>query len=581
LDNLVLIRVAAALRTSLARAVLRDVKEESRHRSRWIFELPQGTRSVLISLRPELPWIGRPAGRPVAGATHPNAVGAQARKLLRGAVLATVSKPTADRIVRLEFAEGHAVIVELATHGANLILLDERGRTLAAARRPKSSQKRLEPGTEYAPPPIPARLRVPFGESAEEIDRGLARLESEGESIFEALRRHFFGIGSEGARLVVAEARVTRRSAGTVLAERLQRLEQGQDDPVIAYAGDPLEAAERGELVTDDVALLPWTPHGATAAAEGLIRRSDAAATAGLYHESLARARIVDLRAEGLRALLDKERVRVRGAEQKAENDLESFEDPERHRLWGEALLAGLGRARRAGQTAWVPDPYASDGSEVPIPVPPGCSLQEAAAAHFRQHRRAKRGLQQADERRQSLGQQGARLDRLAVRFETVRGLDAVEELEGAMRSEGIPVGLQATRRAREKARVDRPRLEGVRIYATDDGLTLLVGRGARDNHRLTFKLSAPDDFWFHAQGCRGAHVILRNEERLAEPPVASLRQAAAAAAWFSEAREQDRVDVQWTRRKNVRKPRTAPLGTVVIKRFKTARVRPGLPGDA
>jgi predicted ribosome quality control (RQC) complex YloA/Tae2 family protein len=580
LDNLVLIRVAAALRDSLARAVLRDVKEESRHRSRWIFDLPQGTRSVLISMRPELPWIGRPAGRPLAGVTHSNAVGAQARKMLRGAVLARVSKPTADRIVRLEFADGHAVIVELATHGANLILLDQRGRTLATARRPKSSQKRLEPGTEYMPPPIPAWLTVPFGESAEDIDRRLAKLESEGEGTFEALRRHFFGIGSEGARLVVGEAQVTGRSAGTVLAERLQRLEQGQDDPVIACERDPLEAAERGELVPGDVALLPWTPQEVSAKAEGLIRRPDAAATAGLYHESLARARIVELRAEGLRTLLDKERERVRGAEQMAENDLESFEDPERYRRWGEALLAGLGRARRAGQSAWVPDPYASDGTEIPIPVPPGTSLQDAAAGHFRQHRRANRGLQHAGERKRSLGQRRARLERLAVRFEVARGLDAVEELEAAMRSEGIPVGLQVTRRAREKARLDRPRLEGVRIYTTNDGLTLLVGRGARDNHRLTFKLAAPDDFWFHAQGCRGAHVILRNEERLAEPPEASLRQAAAAAAWFSEAREQGQVDVQWTRRKNVRKPRTSPLGTVVIKRFKTTRVRPGVPGD-
>jgi predicted ribosome quality control (RQC) complex YloA/Tae2 family protein len=169
----------------------------------------------------------------------------------------------------------------------------------------------------------------------------------------------------------------------------------------------------------------------------------------------------------------------------------------------------------------------------------------------------------------------------MAVRFEATRGLASVEELEAAMRSEGIPVGLQATRRARERARLDRPRLEGVRIFTTDDGLTLLVGRGARDNHRLTFKLAAPDDFWFHAQGYRGAHVILRNEERLASPPEASLRQAAATAAWFSEARGQDQADVQWTRRKNVRKPRTAPLGTVVIKRSKTVRVRPAVPGDA
>jgi predicted ribosome quality control (RQC) complex YloA/Tae2 family protein len=578
LDNLVLIRVAAALRASLARSVLRDVKEEGHDRSRLIFEVPEGTRSVVISLRPELPWIGRPAGRPVTGGRHSSPVGTLARKLLRGAVLETVSKPSCDRVVRLEFADGHTLVAELATHGANLILLDGRGRTLATARRPRSSHQRLAQGTDYTPRPLPRRLTVPFGKRADEIDSVLENLAAEGESTFEGLRRHLFGVGTAGANLVVAEARATGRSAGDVLDEHLQRLEQGLDDPVISGPEDLLNAAERGELAPDELTLLPWKPVDAAGGGKSLIERADAAATAGLYHEALERAQIVAARAQGLRDLLRKERERVWGAEQKAARDLESFEDPERYRCWGEALLAGLGQARRVGEAVRVPDPYAVDGGETLVPAAPGISLQEVAAAHFRRHRRAKRGLEHADERRRTLRERGVRLERLAGRFEVARSFVAIEELEAAMRSEGIPVGLQATRRAREKARQDKPRLEGVRIYATNEGLTLLVGRGARENHRLTFKLASPDDFWFHAQGCRGAHVILRNEERLTAPPDASLRQAAAAAAWFSEAKSQDRVDVQWTRRKNVRKPRSAPLGTVVLKRFKTVRVSPTEP---
>jgi len=578
LDNLVLIRVAEALGASLGRSVLRDVRDESHHRSRWIFEVPEGTRSLLISLRPELPWIGRPAGRPVASGNHSSPVGALARKLLRGAVLETVSKPTFDRVVRLDFADGHAVIAELATHGANLVMLDAQGRTLATARRPRSAQERLAQGAVYASPRLPARLTMPFGKTAGEIDRLVEDLDAQGESAFEALRRHFFGIGTAGANLVVDEARETARSVGTVLAERLLRLERGQDDPAISGPEDLLKAAEDGRLSSDDVTLLPWTPRETAAGDASLVQRADASATAGLYYEALERAQIVETRAAGMRELLRKERDRVWGAEQKAESDLESFEDPERYRRWGEALLAGLGRARRAGEAVRVPDPYSSDGGELLVPAEPGLSVQEVAAAHFRRHRRAKRGLEQAEARMRSLGERRARLERLADKFDDTSGLDAIEDLAAAMRSEGIPVGLQATRRSRETARLDRPRLEGVRIFTTDDGLTLLVGRGARENHRLTFKLASPDDFWFHAQGCRGAHVILRNEERLKEPPESSLRQAAAAAAWFSEAQSQEWADVQWTPRKNVRKPRAAPMGTVVVKRSKTARVRPAEP---
>lgn len=115
-------------------------------------------------------------------------------------------------------------------------------------------------------------------------------------------------------------------------------------------------------------------------------------------------------------------------------------------------------------------------------------------------------------------------------------------------------------------------------MFLSKDGEAVLVGKTGRDNQRLTFKLASPEDFWFHALGVPGAHVIVRNERRRRRPGESTLVEAAEAAAWFSEAREQPRADVQWTRRKYVRKQRGAPAGTVRVKRFDTVRVRPRLP---
>jgi predicted ribosome quality control (RQC) complex YloA/Tae2 family protein len=106
-----------------------------------------------------------------------------------------------------------------------------------------------------------------------------------------------------------------------------------------------------------------------------------------------------------------------------------------------------------------------------------------------------------------------------------------------------------------------------------------MVGKSGRDNHRLTFKLAHPEDFWLHALGVPGAHVVVRNPRRQTHPSPATLSEAAEAAAWFSEAREQPQVDVQWTRRKYVRKIRGASPGTVRVKRSETVRVRPRRPG--
>ena len=147
--------------------------------------------------------------------------------------------------------------------------------------------------------------------------------------------------------------------------------------------------------------------------------------------------------------------------------------------------------------------------------------------------------------------------------------------LEGEMRKEGLPVGLVGpTRAARVAASVVAPKLEGVRMITSSDGWTILIGRSGRDNDRMTFKLAAPDDIWLHAAGVHGAHVIIKNPDRSATVPPATLAEAARFALWFSDARSEAGADVHWTRRKNVRRAKGGAPGRVVLKRFETLRVR-------
>lgn len=569
-----LIRVAATLDSSLRGAVLRDLRLEAAARFRLVFEAGEGFRSIVASLRPEQPWVGRPAlrFRPAPGEGSPFA--ALARKVLLGSVLERVTKVGADRVLRLSFAEGHSLVAELATHGANLVLVDSAGLILGWARRPRRAAARLALSIAYRPPDLPSRTLVPFGCAAETIDRYLAECETEGESPFEALRRRVFGVGTEAARLVLDEVRVAGRTPGRVLADRLAALERGDLDPRIDAPEDPLGAVRRGALDPRAIHLLPWDPGPLRDGGGVLLRPGDAAATAGLYHEALEAQAWLAERGAALVALLGRERERLANAERRARSDTESFRDPARYRRWGEALLAGLSRARREGDRAVVPDPY-DESVDLAVPLTPGRTLQQSADDHFRAHRRALRGAEQAAARGREVAARRARLDELHARFADAASEEELDALESAMREAGIPVGLERARRSSEPIRSARIRLEGVRVFRTSDGLTVLVGRSARDNQRLTFGLAGPEDFWFHAAERRGAHVVLRNDERLKRPPQSSLGEAAALAAWFSEGREEERVDVRWTRRRFVRRARGAPPGTVLLKRFETLRVRP------
>ena len=63
------------------------------------------------------------------------------------------------------------------------------------------------------------------------------------------------------------------------------------------------------------------------------------------------------------------------------------------------------------------------------------------------------------------------------------------------------------------------------------DGFEILVGRAARDNDDLTFKVARPQDLWLHASGYAGSHVVIRQPEDGSEVPRQVIQQAAQLAA--------------------------------------------------
>jgi len=573
MDNLVLIRVAAVLSRALERGVLEDIGAEGLHRFRLGFGTERGRATLVVSLRPELPWIGRPS-RPRRGAwRREEPFAAQCRRTLQRAVLRAVEKLGPERSIMLRFGDGHALVAELATHGANLVLLGAGDEVLGAARHPRAARERLEPGKVYRPRDLPRGLVDPYGADAEFLDGVLERSMRDGESLVESIRRKLFGIGTAAAELVVAESRNTGRSPGSILSERLRALELGQLDPVVVGPLDPASPSADGVDV-EAVRLLPWEP----LVCERALKLDDAAATAGLYHEAVELAAKVAQRLEALRSILDKETERLLGVENKVSADLRGFDDPDRLRRWGEALLAGLHAAERFGEQVRVPDPY-DPGSRLVIPAPGGLSLPQVADLHFRAHRRARRGRDAARRRLEAVAARRVRLDRLRQVAAEARGSEGARDLEESMRAERIPVGLAKPRRRRE-APDPVVRVEGVRMFTGPEGETILVGRTGQANDRLTFKVAAPEDFWLHVHDRPGAHVVIRNPDGRAKPARATLEQAAILAAWFSTGREDTGVDVHWTRRKNVRRVRGAPPGTVTVKRSETVRVRPRPPRE-
>jgi hypothetical protein len=227
--------------------------------------------------------------------------------------------------------------------------------------------------------------------------------------------------------------------------------------------------------------------------------------------------------------------------------------DPEQLRQQAAALLAYGQRVVRGSEEALLPDPAAASAT-IRVALDPRLTAPANADRLFQKARRVTAAASRIEERLR------------ATREALAPAREAEARVLAARRCEELPPpgAERAAGAAREKG--------GPRHYLTSHGLSILVGRGARENQRLTFQVAGPEDHWLHARGVPGSHVILRDNEGRARPR--DLEEAAELAAFFSAARAESAVDVHVVRRKHLR-PATGGPGRVRVGQSETLRVAP------
>lgn len=113
--------------------------------------------------------------------------------------------------------------------------------------------------------------------------------------------------------------------------------------------------------------------------------------------------------------------------------------------------------------------------------------------------------------------------------------------------------------------------------YISSDGFHMYVGKNNFQNDELTFKFAIGNDWWFHAKGIAGSHVIVKtNGEEL---PDRTFEEAGRLAAYYSKARELSKAEIDYTEKKNVKKPNGGKPGFVVYYTNYSLIIEPDITG--
>lgn len=255
----------------------------------------------------------------------------------------------------------------------------------------------------------------------------------------------------------------------------------------------------------------------------------------------------------------------------KLQDDLAGHGDANKWKRFGDLLLANVTSARRDGEMVFVIDYFDDAAPEISIGVDKNDSLTEAAEKFFKRYTKARNASHEIEKRSVTITKELRRF------MEHVSELQAAIEAKDEDRIHEIAGTRKQTLTKRPTKRLEN--LTGTRRFISSDGFEILVGKKAKDNDFLTFRIAKSLDTWMHAADYPGSHVVIRNPNRK-EIPHRTLVEAAQLAAFYSQGKSQPKAAVHYTQKKFVNKPKASAAGLVSLASFKTVLVEPKI-GDA
>ncbi|MCR4616912.1 MAG: NFACT family protein [Lachnospiraceae bacterium] len=488
------------------------------------------------------------------------------RKHIQGGRIVGISQYGLERIMYIEVEHldemgdvcRKKLIFELMGKHSNIIFTDSEGKIIDSIKRVSfavSSVREVLPGRDYVIPPTQdkAELLDLYKNSKEGKTTGsiIGALQTS-VSAYKAIYGGLKGISPMLANEICFRAKIDpdkpisemEGSEKEALERELIRLaacvEKGEYSPCIVYEGkNPKEYAA--------VALTSY-PEGITKNASSI-----SAMLEQFYREKNLSVRIRQ-RSADLRHIVQVALERNVKKYDLQCKQLDDTKDRDKYRLYGELLTAYAYQIESGSKKATVDNYY--NGEKITIPLDETLSASENAQKYFDKYGKQKRTYEALT----------GLIEEVSMEIEHLKSIRAF--LDIAIAEEDL---IQIRQELEEGGYIKKNHSKGKKEkitskpfhYISSDGYDIYVGKNNYQNDELTFKFANSGDWWFHAKKMPGSHVVMRVRQG-EEVPDRAFEEAAKLAAYYSSGRELGKVDIDYVRRKEVKKPNGAKPGFVV-----------------
>ena len=236
------------------------------------------------------------------------------------------------------------------------------------------------------------------------------------------------------------------------------------------------------------------------------------------------------------------------------EKQLQDADKKDIYRIYGD-LLNTYGYSLKGGESSFTTENFYDENKEITIPLDKNKTAKENAKKYYDKYAKLSRTTKALSEEILNTKNDIEHLLSIQTAIEVSSDDESLSQIRQELADFGY---IKKHSSVKQKKSTSHPY-----HYISTDGYDIYVGKNNYQNEELTFKVATGNDWWFHAKGMPGSHVILKsnNEEEL---PDRVYEEAAALAAFYSKAKDSEKVEVDYIQKKNIKKVAGAAPGFVI-----------------
>ena len=557
-DGITIANITKELNDKLLGGRIRKIAQPENDELILTIKSAEGNFRLLISASASLPLIYLTENNKPSPMTAPNFC-MLLRKHIENGKLVGISQPGLERIIRFDIEHldelgdlrRKTLVVEIMGKHSNIIFCDENDRIIDSIKHVSlqmSSVREVLPGRTYFIP-VTQEKADPLELT---LDSFTSLIGAKSTKLAKAIYTSYTGISPVAANEVVFRSGINSEMSGNALSELemlhlyktfsyyIEDIKTGNFAPQIVYQGKtPIEYAALPLTIYSDL--------------ETISHESISYILETYYAERNTVTRIRQ-RSVDLRKIVQTALERSRKKYDIQAKQLKDTEKRDTYRIYGELLTTYGYSAQPGAKSLDVLNYYTNE--ELTIPLDPQLTALENAKKYFDKYGKLKRTFEAVSELLKETGDEVEHLDSISTALDIALSEEDLVEIKEELMEYGY---IKKRHPGGKKPKITSKPFH----YISSDGYHMYVGKNNFQNEELTFKFATGNDWWFHAKGVPGSHVIVKTEGA-DDMPDATFEEAGRLAAYYSQSRENEKVEIDYIQKKQIKKPKGGKPGFVV-----------------